>query len=106
MPRRARMTGCGLAPMVALTVAACGQTGAEPRPGPRVERIARLEKIAATCGLPGTLRLVGPEDVRFRPSPSAKYERVDCVLNALRKTGLPMKTGFVANETYDTGNQQ
>jgi hypothetical protein len=98
--------GRTLALVLVATVAACGRTDVESGPNLRVERIARLEKIAATCGLPGTLKLVGTEDVRFRPSPSAKYERVDCVLNALKKTDIPIKMGFVGNEAYDIGNQQ
>jgi hypothetical protein len=85
---------------------ACAGPDPEPRPSLRSERIAQLERIATDCGLPGTLKPVGTEDVRFRPSPSAKYERVDCVLNALKKTDMPMKMGFVGNETNQTGNQQ
>lgn len=98
--------GRALALVLVSTVAACGQTGAEAGPNLRAERIAQLEKIAATCGLPGTLKLAGTGDVRFRPSPNAEYERVDCVLNALKKTDIPMKMGFVGNEAYDIGNQQ
>jgi hypothetical protein len=99
------LMGRELAPILAMAVAACNQAGPASRPNLRTERVAQLQKIASTCGLPGTLELVGTEDVRFRPSPSSKYERVDCVLKALKKTDIPMKMGFVGNEAYETGNR-
>jgi hypothetical protein len=73
----------------------------------RAGRLAQLETIAAACGLPAeTLKLAGSDDLHFKPPPDSEYEQVDCVLKALRKTGIPMKMGFVGNEAYDPGNQQ
>lgn len=101
-----RFLALALALAPAATVAGCGHTDPASPPDARVERIAQLERIAAKCGLPGTLKLVGNDDVRFKPSTNARYERVDCVLTALKKTDMPMKMGFVGNEAYDIGNQQ
>jgi hypothetical protein len=69
--------------------------------------VAELEKIAVGCGMPAkTLTLDASGDVRFQPSPDAKYERVDCVLEALKKAGMATNMGFVGSESYETGNQQ
>jgi hypothetical protein len=97
----------GLASLLAMTLASCSH-GAPPDPNAlRAERAAQLEEIAAACGLDAkALRLVGTENLHFKPSPDENYERIDCVLKALSKTDIPLRMGFVGNETYRTGNQQ
>lgn len=94
------------ASILAMTLASCGH-GAPPAPHAlQAEREALLEKIAAACGLDAkALRLVGAEDLHFKPSPDEKYERIDCVLKALSKTDIPLRMGFVGNKVHETGNQ-
>jgi hypothetical protein len=95
-----------IASILAMTLASCGYSVPPAPQALRTERMAQLEKIAAACRLPATtLKLVGTEDLHFRPPPDAKYERVDCVLKALNKTDIPTRMGFVGNEVYETGNQ-
>jgi hypothetical protein len=88
-------------------LAGCAQAAPPARHDVRFERIARLERIATGCGLPArTLTLKGKDQLHFQPPSDARYEDVDCVLTALKKTDMPVKMGFVGNETYETGNQQ
>jgi hypothetical protein len=94
MARRA-----AIASVLVIAASACGQSAPVAPQDLRSQRVARLEKIAAGCGLPAaSLELVGADDVHFQPPPDSKYERVDCVLIALRKTDMPTKLGFVGNE--------
>jgi hypothetical protein len=91
---------------VALT-AACAGSGVPSAEALRSERIAQLAKIATNCGLPAeALKLKGVDDLHIRPPADAPYEKVDCLLTALKKTDMPVKMGFVGNETYETGNQR
>jgi len=102
MPRRTAISS-----ILIIVLAACAQSAPLAPQDVRAERIARLEKIAATCGLPAeTLKLVGTEDLHVQPPADASYESFDCLLKALKKADMPVKMGFVGNEAYDPGNQQ
>lgn len=93
-PRRA------VFPVLVLAASACGRGAPATGQDLHAQRLERLQKIALGCGLPATsLKLVGTDDVHFQPPPDARYERVDCVLAALKKTDMPTKMGFVGNET-------
>ena len=83
-----------------LAASACGAGSPATPQDLRSERLARLQKIALGCGLPAaSLKLVGTDDVHFKPPADAQYQRVDCVLKAMKKTGIPTKMGFVGKET-------
>jgi hypothetical protein len=60
---------------------------------------SELDSISAKCHSPRKwLRNKGGE-IHLRPARNAKYEQVDCVLGALRRTNAgPL--GFVGNEAY------
>jgi hypothetical protein len=65
----------------------------------RAERIGKLNEIADLCGLPRSVfELRGTDELLFQPSPETRYQAVDCALTELKKTGFPMKMGFVGNE--------
>jgi len=51
-----------------------------------------------------SFKLVGLDDLHFRPPPDAKYEDVDCALSELKKSPIPVKMGFIGNEEYSEGN--
>jgi hypothetical protein len=67
---------------------------------------AILDGIAKKCGLPpSTFKRIGADKLQFQPRPDAQYERVGCALTELKRANLPLKLGFVGNESY-IGNEQ
>ena len=60
----------------------------------------QLNRIADKCGMPRkSLKLWGQGQVHFKPSKTAKYEAVDCVLAELKTAYYPsVDLGFVGNE--------
>ena len=52
----------------------------------------------------GFVGLVGDDELRFQPNPTAEYERLDCVLKGVRR--YAPKMGFVRNEQYRTAEEQ
>jgi hypothetical protein len=67
----------------------------------------QLDGIAAQCRLPASVfDLRAPDELHFRPAEDAPYEDVECAVTALRKAHLPMKVGYVGNESYVMGNGQ
>ena len=59
----------------------------------------RLDALSDQCGTPHEwLTNVGGKRVRIRPSPDAKYEAVDCMLQKLKASKLDMDLGFIGNE--------
>jgi hypothetical protein len=63
---------------------------------------SQLNKLSDVCKAPRAwLRSLGHGEVRFRPSKNAKYRTVDCVLNQMKRSKLPMKLGFIGNEQYE-----
>lgn len=57
----------------------------------------KLQAIEKACNLSmGTITAIG-EEVHFAPSPSEKYEHIDCALAKLKK-GHFKNLGFVGNE--------
>ena len=96
-------TACWLA-LLASLVASAGCAGEPAAPSLREQRLAALHEIAARCGFPDSvLELEGDDDLHVRPPPDSPYERVDCLLKALKKADMPVKMGFVGNEAHDTG---
>jgi hypothetical protein len=60
---------------------------------------SQLHVMTDACKEPRQwLSHLGGDEVRFRPSPTAKYEKVDCVLKRLRARIAPTKLGFIGNE--------
>ncbi|MFV0625140.1 hypothetical protein ACBY01_14170 [Sphingomonas sp. ac-8] len=60
-----------------------------------------LDRLTDACRAPNRwLVHGGGEEVRFRPDPDAEYDKVDCVLQQLKESRLPMNLGFVGNEAY------
>jgi hypothetical protein len=82
--------------LIAAALIVTGQVAA-----PQVTQ-AQLNKLSDGCKAPRAwLRSKGDNEVRFRPSPNAKYQTVDCVLNRMKRSKLPMKLGFIGNEQYE-----
>jgi hypothetical protein len=60
---------------------------------------SQLNIMSDACKAPRQwLVHLGGEAIRFRPSPNAKYKRIDCVLKRLRASMAPKKLGFIGNE--------
>jgi len=79
--------------LIGLVVSGCTQGAVPPN------RAEAVEAIAGRCNLPaGTLKLIGPDELRFQPPSDAKYESIVCALTELKKLKIPMKMGFVGNE--------
>ncbi|MEA3009855.1 MAG: hypothetical protein QOJ91_1547 [Sphingomonadales bacterium] len=99
MIRLAVAIGCG--------ALCCSCTKLPASPGNlRTQGLARLGEISRKCGLPASVfKLIGTDELHIQPSPDEKYERLDCALIELKNANLPLKLGFVGNETYETGNQ-
>ena len=77
--------------LAAILLSTNGAAAAQSRLSRKVQRIERA------CNLPkGTITAVADE-VHLAPSPSEKYENVDCALAKLKK-GHVEKMGFVGNE--------
>jgi hypothetical protein len=58
-----------------------------------------LDLVAAKCRIPrSTFKVVGAEQVYFRPPADGRYEDVDCALSELKKSPFPLDLGFVGNE--------
>jgi hypothetical protein len=89
------------------TAFCCACAGNPPGPEQlRAQRLAKLDDITRICRLPPSIfKLVGFEELHIQPSPDEDYERLDCALSELKKSGIPLKIGFVGNEAYETGNQ-
>ena len=62
----------------------------------------QLDGISVKCGTPKRWLRRDGGSVHLRPSRSAKYEKVDCLLAELRR-GYSGKIGFIGNEAYDPG---
>ncbi|WP_158014014.1 hypothetical protein [Sphingomonas sanxanigenens] len=60
----------------------------------------QLDEISTECGTPKRWLREGPS-VRFRPSPSAKYAQIDCILIRLKRDGYAGPVGIIGNETSD-----
>ena len=59
-----------------------------------------LDTISAKCHPPRKWLKSKGGEIHLRPSKTADYKQVDCVLAALRRTNAgPL--GFVGNEAYD-----
>jgi hypothetical protein len=75
--------------------------GAPPPPASQDVR-QKLNRIADRCHLSRTVFTI-PADgsIRFRPPVSARYERVDCALVALKRQGLvdQLPIAFVGSES-------
>ena len=75
-----------------LSLAIASQAGT---PASKTDRLVR--QISRKCNLrAGILSAVNGE-VRLAPTPTDKYEKVDCALAALKKANAPLM-GFVGNE--------
>jgi hypothetical protein len=86
-----------------LTIAALALFGCAAAPEDGEGMASALARVEKQCGVaPGMLTLVADGSVQVQPSPYEKYERVDCVLNELRKPEFAdhVKLGFVGNEAY------
>ena len=59
---------------------------------------SQLNIMSDACKAPRQWLLLGGEAIRFRPSPNAKYKRIDSVLKRLRVSMAPKKLGFIGNE--------
>ena len=58
-----------------------------------------LDQIVMKCHLPrSSFKLLGADEVQFKPPANADYEDVDCSLRELQKSPFPMKLSFVGNE--------
>jgi hypothetical protein len=88
-----------------ITQSAEPSIGAEPKQ--EVVTQAMLDEMSARCRTPKRwLKHRGGDLVQFQPSRRAKYEQVDCVLQHLKDSLVPMNFGFVGNEaTEDAGKQ-
>ncbi len=62
-----------------------------------------LNAISAQCGTPERwLRAQRKGGVIFRPSQTAKFEQVECLIRKLRPTGAT-KIGYIGNDAYRAG---
>jgi hypothetical protein len=52
----------------------------------------------------GIVGLIGDDELQFQPNSSAEYERVQCVLEGVRR--YSPKMGFVGNEAYTSEKEQ
>jgi hypothetical protein len=86
---KSRLMAVLLAPFIAVaSVPAVAQV---------IDKAKQVARIEGECGLKkGTITVTGDE-IRFQPSPDEAYDRVDCALTKLNKSGLG-KLGFVGNE--------
>jgi hypothetical protein len=67
---------------------------------PNVMSQPELDAISAKCQTPRRWLVNKAGEIHLRPARTAKYEKVDCLLAALRKNHAgPM--GFIGNEAYD-----
>ena len=67
----------------------------------KAARVREMARITDNCHLArASLREDRSGVIHIRPSPTAKYENVDCMLTELRKSSLvgKMPMGFVGNE--------
>ncbi len=65
-----------------------------------IERRATLDGIADQCRLARSTFVFKAEELKVLPDPSASYESVECAFKKLKSTkGLPLKVGFVENES-------
>ncbi len=79
-----------------IVLVALALAGAEPTTLAQQE----LDAISAKCHSPRKWLKNRGGAIQLRPSSTADYQQVDCVLKALRGTNAgPL--GFVGNETYD-----
>ncbi|WP_161626369.1 class II D-tagatose-bisphosphate aldolase, non-catalytic subunit [Sphingobium ummariense] len=79
----------------------------EPADQPQIVSQAMLDHFSADCGTPKKwLRHRGANTVQFQPSRRARYAQVDCLLQHLKDSKVPMNLGFVGNEALpDAGKQ-
>jgi hypothetical protein len=93
--------------MALASLGACSKHAPASAHDVRAERLAALDAAARKCGYPRSgWELIGTDELRLQPDPNERYEVVDCMLMATRKSGGPYKIGFVGNEAYEPGNQQ
>jgi len=61
-----------------------------------------LDRIAGACGTPlNSLQLEGVSGVRFAPTVTTDYKKLNCVMTKIRETYYPgTKVGVVGNEKY------
>ena len=65
------------------------------------QRQQALNRIADQCRLArATFELIGDDELHVKPEPTARYQSVDCALQKLKESKLPVKMGFVGNEIY------
>jgi hypothetical protein len=60
---------------------------------------AQFDAFSDACRAPRKwLRHLGGDEVRFKPSRRANYDKVACVLQRLRESPGAMSFGFIGNE--------
>ena len=58
-----------------------------------------LDQIVIKCHIPrSSFKLLGADEVQFRPPANADYHDVDCSLRELQKSPFPMRLSFMGNE--------
>jgi hypothetical protein len=68
---------------------------------------ASLDRMSDRCRAPRDwLKHLDGNRVRFQPSLTAKFDKVDCVLGQLKKSDLPMNLGFVGNEAASNSEKK
>ena len=103
MPKRTDIssiliTGTGMKGMFLGSLALLGACSGPPAKAP-ANRGEVLDQIVIKCHLPrSSFKLLGADEVQFRPPANADYHDVDCSLRELQKSPFPMKFSFVGNE--------
>jgi hypothetical protein len=84
--------------VIALVLAYAQAPAAAAKPDVTITQ-RKLDVMSDACGAPRKwLTHMGGNEVRFRPSRNGSLKRVDCVLNKMQSSRLPMTLGFVGNE--------
>ena len=107
MPKRTDISSILIIATAALTSFACTTRGINSNATIAAQR-AEARRVATICGLPAKTLIVRDNGtMRLRPKPTESYQKVDCALSELRKSGLlqQLPTDFVGNERVDENMQ-
>ena len=86
---------------IALFISLLTGCSSVPAEGETAKVESALAELGKQCGVASDVLKLGSDGlVSFRPSPSEKYERVDCVARGLKKPEFAnhVKIGFVSGE--------